>query len=58
MNIEIILNVFIAMFIYNLVLKAMGITLMKYFLDGNDYVKKEKESFKEKLKNKLEEDSK
>ena len=31
---------------------------MKYFLDGNDFVKKEKESFKEKLKNKLEEDSK
>jgi len=51
---NIILNVFIAMFVYNIVLKAFGALLMQQFMKG-EQVQKEKSKFRDRLKEKLEE---
>lgn len=57
MNYEIILNVFIALIIYNLILSSLGKVILKYFLDHSETVQKEKKSFQDKLKEKLNEKS-
>jgi len=54
-NTEIILNVFIALFVYNIILSAIGKTLLKYFLDSSSVVQKEKKTFEQRLKEKLQE---
>lgn len=53
MNLEIIINVFIALFIYQIFIKAFGAVLIKYFLDNSDSIQKEKKSFRDKLNEKL-----
>lgn len=52
-NLEIIINVCLGMFLYNIILASMAKVLLKYFLDKSDTVQKEKKSFQERLKEKL-----
>jgi len=53
MNLEIILNVFIALFVYNIFIKAIAQTFITYFLNSSKTIQNEKKSFQEKLKEKM-----
>lgn len=55
LNFELILNVWVAIIFYNLVLKSFATVLMRHFLDNSKYVQEQKKTFREKLKEKLEE---
>ena len=54
-DLEIIINVCLGMLLYNFILASIGRVLLRYFLDNSDTVQKEKKSFREKLKSKLDE---
>jgi hypothetical protein len=54
-DLDIILNVFIGMFLYNMVLTSLGKALLNHFLNNSETIQKEKKSFREKLKAKLDE---
>ena len=58
MNIDINLigNVLIAMFLYNMILKAIGAALIKQIMKG-DVAQKKKKTFREELKKKLDKQS-
>lgn len=52
LNIGIILNVMIGMFLYNAILKSIGVSILKYMIKtkaGNDASEEVKKSFREKL---------
>lgn len=51
---SIVLSVVVGVFIYNIILRAIGNVILTYFLK-TDVLKKEKESFQDKLKKKMEE---
>jgi hypothetical protein len=53
-DLKIILNVLIALFVYNIIWKAIAATFIKEIMKG-DFVQKEAKSFKEKLAEKLKE---
>jgi hypothetical protein len=53
MNLEIILSVFVGMFLYNIVIKAIGATLIKYFLDNSKTAQEQKKSFQDRINEKL-----
>ena len=57
MNLEIIISVLIAMFLYNIVIKALSATVIKHVLNSKA-VETELKSFKEKLAEKMEEKEK
>lgn len=52
-NSEIIINVCLGVLLYNFILASIGKFLLKYFLDSSDLIQKEKKNFKERLKEKL-----
>jgi len=63
MNIDTIINVIIGLFIYNMILKSIGVTILKAILKtdaGKESVKefKEKLSFKDRLEEKIKEANK
>lgn len=55
MDLNIIINVVIGVAIYNLILSSIGRTVLIYFLEKSDTVQKEKKSFQDRLKEKMEE---
>lgn len=54
-NLEIIINVVIAMVIWKMFVQTLASILIKYMLDNSTTVQKQKQSFKEKLAEKLKE---
>lgn len=54
-NMEIILNVWIAMFIYSIVFASIGKVLITYFLDHSKSIQEAKKTFNEKLADKARE---
>lgn len=52
-DIKLILNIIVALFVYNIILRAIGGVFMNQFMKS-DTMKKEKKSFQDKLKEKLE----
>ena len=63
MNIDTIINVIIGLFIYNMILKSIGVAILKIILKtdtGKESVKefKEKLSFKDRLEEKIKEANK
>jgi len=54
MNFEIIINVFIAIAIYNIILKAVAATILREILKS-DKIKPQKEKLRDEIKNKLNE---
>lgn len=58
LNFEIIFNVFVAMVFYRMFFSWIGSFLLKYFLDKSETIQKEKKSFQEKLKEKIEQNEK
>ena len=56
LDLNLIGNILIAIFIYNMVLKSIGATIIKYLLKS-DTGKEYKKTFKDKLKDKLNEES-
>jgi hypothetical protein len=57
MNLEIIVNDCIGMLLYNLILSSIGKVILMYFLQGGS-LEKEKQTFQEKLKEKLDKQEK
>lgn len=57
MNLEIILNVIIGMFVYNFLIKGISLSILKLLISDKDkqYIRK---SFKERLEEKMSESSK
>lgn len=55
MNLDIIVNVCIGMFVYNIILASFGNVLIKHFLENNETVQKEKKSFRDRVSEKLKE---
>ena len=53
-DVNLIFNIVIGLFIYNIILKALGSVILNRFLD-TDTMKEKKKSFQEKLKEKMEE---
>ena len=55
LDLNTVFNVIIAMFFYNIFIKAFSQTILTQIFK-NDHIKEKKKTFKEKLKEKLEED--
>jgi len=55
LDLNTVFNVIIAMFFYNIFIKALSQTILTQIFQ-NDNIKEKKKTFKEKLKQKLEED--
>ena len=55
LDLNTVFNVIIAMFFYNIFIKALSQTILTQIFK-NDKIKEKKKTFKEKLKEKLEED--
>ena len=52
-NLEIIFNVCLGLFLYNLILNSIGKAVLVYFLNNSETIQNEKKSFREKLKSKM-----
>ncbi len=55
MDAKLILNVLIALFLYNLILKSIGASILKQLFKSDEFQKRKK-TFKERLKEKLNEE--
>jgi hypothetical protein len=56
-DVNLIINVIIGMFIYNIILKAFGATLINQFMKS-DVAKQHKKTYRQKIKEKLKDDEK
>jgi hypothetical protein len=50
MNIEIIFNVCLGLFLYNLIISSIVKSLLLYFFEHSKTIQKEKKSFQERIK--------
>jgi hypothetical protein len=56
MDLNLILNILISLFIYNIILRSIGSVLMQAFMKTNT-AKEERKSFRERLDEKMKEES-
>ena len=52
MNLEIIFNVCLGLFLYNLVIASIAKSLLLYFFEHSKTIQKEKKTFQERIKEK------
>ena len=58
LDFNLILNFLVAIFFYNIILKTFAVVLIKWALSNNNTAKELKKTFKEKIKEKLDEQEK